>query len=272
VATIHHPITVDRDVEVASVKPFWRKLKVRRWYSFLGMQGRVSRRLSHIITVSEASKHDISSAFSIPKNRFRVVANGINTDIFHPRPEVKRLDNHIMVTNSADTPLKGLRFLIEAVDSIRKKRDIHLTVIGAPKKNGDIDRLVKRLNASSFITFTGRIDDADFADYYARTTIAVVPSIYEGFGLPAGEAMACRVPIISTTGGALPEVVGKAGVLVPPRDSGALETAIIDLLDNPNKRDQLACAGYERVKRHFTWHNTAKQVAEVYREAIDAHR
>jgi glycosyltransferase involved in cell wall biosynthesis len=272
VATIHHPITVDRDVEVASVKPFWRKLKVRRWYSFLGMQGRVSRRLSHIITVSEASKHDISSAFSIPKNRFRVVANGINTDIFHPRPEVKRLDNHIMVTNSADTPLKGLRFLIEAVDSIRKKRDIHLTVIGAPKKNGDIDRLVKRLNASSFITFTGRIDDADFADYYARTTIAVVPSIYEGFGLPAGEAMACGVPIISTTGGALPEVVGKAGVLVPPRDSGALETAIIDLLDNPNKREQLASAGYERVKRHFTWHNTAKQVAEVYREAIDAHR
>jgi len=272
VATIHHPITVDRDVEIAAEKVFWRKWKVRRWYSFLGMQGRVSRRLSHIITVSEASKSDISSAFSIPRDKFRVVANGINTDIFHPVPGVKRLENHIMATNSADTPLKGLRFLIEAVASIRKNRDVHLTVIGAPKKGGVIDRLVKRLHASEFVRFTGRIEDAEFADYYAKTTIAVVPSIYEGFGLPAGEAMACKVPVISTTGGALPEVVGDAGILVPPGDARALESAIIDLLDNPHKRAKLAEAGFDRVKKNFTWHNTATQVVEVYREAIRAHR
>ncbi len=272
VATIHHPITVDRDVEIASERVFWRKWKVRRWYSFLNMQGRVSRRLSHIITVSEASKTDISSAFSIPQDRFRVVANGINTDIFHPVTGVKRLEGHIMVTNSADTPLKGLRFLIEAVTAIRKTRHVHLTVIGAPKKDGVIDRLVKSLNAHEYVTFTGRIDDEEFAHYYAKTTIAVVPSIYEGFGLPAGEAMACKVPVISTTGGALPEVVGDAGVLVPPGDARALEAAIIDLLDDPDKRARLAEAGYERVKNNFTWHNTAKQVVEVYREAIRAHR
>jgi glycosyltransferase involved in cell wall biosynthesis len=272
VATIHHPITVDRDVEIESEKVFWRKWKVRRWYSFLSMQGRVSRRLSHIITVSEASKTDISSAFSIPRERFRVVANGINTDIFHPLPSVKRLDNQIMVTNSADTPLKGLRFLIEAVASIRKNRDIRLTVIGTPKEDGVIDKLVRSLNAHDYITFTGRIDDAEFADYYARTTMAVVPSIYEGFGLPAGEAMACKVPVISTTGGALPEVVGDAGVLVPPGDTKALEAAIIDLLDHPDKRARLAEAGYERARKNFTWLNTARQVVEVYREAISAHR
>jgi glycosyltransferase involved in cell wall biosynthesis len=271
VATIHHPITVDRDVEVESEKVFWRKLKVRRWYFFLGMQRRVSQRLSHIITVSEASKKDISHAFSIPSHRFRVVANGINTDIFHPLPGVKRLENHLMVTNSADTPLKGLSFLIEAVSNIRKKRNVHLTVIGTPKENGVIEKLVDRLKAHDYITFTGRIDDSDFARYYAQTTIAVVPSIYEGFGLPVGEAMACKVPVISTTGGALPEVVGDAGVLVPPGDAKALEVAIIDLLDNPSKRVRLAEAGYERVKKNFTWHNTAKQVVEVYREAISAH-
>ncbi|HVN70878.1 MAG TPA: glycosyltransferase family 1 protein, partial [Desulfomonilia bacterium] len=246
--------------------------KVRRWYSFLGMQGRVSRRLPHLITVSEASKSDISEAFSIPRDRFHVVANGINTDIFHPLPGVKRLDNHIMVTNSADTPLKGLRFLIEAVASIRVKRDIHLTVIGAPKKDGFIERLVRKLNAHDYITFTGRIDDSEFAHYYARTTMTVVPSIYEGFGLPAGEAMACKVPVISTTGGALPEVVGDAGVLVPPGDARALESAIVDLLDNPGKRALLAEAGFDRVRKNFTWHNTAKQVVEVYREALVAHR
>jgi glycosyltransferase involved in cell wall biosynthesis len=272
VATIHHPITVDRDVEVASVSPLWRKLKVRRWYSFLSMQGRVSRRISHIITVSDASKNDISRAFSIPKERFRVVPNGINTDIFHPMQGIPRLDNHIMVTNSADTPLKGLRYLIEAVASLRKKRPVHLTVIGSPKKDGDIARLVGALGAGDFVTFTGRIEDSEFAKYYARTTMAVVPSIYEGFGLPAGEAMACRVPVISTTGGALPEVVGDAGVLVPPADAKALETAIASLLDDPARRERLAQAGYERVKRHFTWSNTAQQVVEVYREAIDAHR
>lgn len=271
VATIHHPITVDRDVEVASVKPLWRKLKVRRWYSFLSMQGRVSRKIPHIITVSEASKIDIGKAFSIPLDRFRVVANGINTDIFHPVSRNGRPDNHIMVTNSADTPLKGLRFLIEAVADIRKTRPVHLTVIGKPKEDGVIEKLVNSLHAHDYITFTGRIEDAEFADYYSRTTIAVVPSIYEGFGLPAGEAMACRVPVISTTGGALPEVVGDAGILVPPGNARALEEAIVDLLDHPEKRERLAEAGFRRVKENFTWINTAKQVAEVYREAIVAH-
>ncbi|MCK9262885.1 MAG: glycosyltransferase family 4 protein [Desulfomonilia bacterium] len=271
VATIHHPMTVDRDVEVGSEKIWWRKLKVRRWYSFINMQKRVSRRLSHIITVSEASKDDISRQFAIPPYRFRVVANGINTDIFHPVDGVRRKENQIMATNSADTPLKGLRYLIEAVASIRRYRDVTLTVIGKPKKDGVIDRLVNSLDAHGFITFTGRIPDEDFARYYAGTTMAVVPSLYEGFGLPAGEAMACRVPVISTTGGALPEVVGDAGVLVEPGNARALEKAIVDLLENPEKRGTLAKAGYERVKRHFTWSNTAQNVVDVYREAISAH-
>ncbi|HPC47980.1 MAG TPA: glycosyltransferase, partial [Deltaproteobacteria bacterium] len=123
-----------------------------------------------------------------------------------------------------------------------------------------------------YITFTGRISDDEFAAYYARTTIAVVPSIYEGFGLPAGEAMACRVPVVSTTGGALPEVVGDAGVLVPPGDAQALARAIAGLLDDPQRRETLARAGYERVRRHFTWRNTAERVVEVYREAIEDSR
>ena len=271
IATIHHPMTVDRDVEIKSETIWWRKLKVMRWYSFIGMQKKVSRKLSHIITVSEASKDDIGKAFAIPPDKFRVVANGINTDIFHPLPEVEREDNRIMVTNSADTPLKGLRYLIEAVVSIRKTRNISLTVIGKPKENGVIENLVSELGAQEYITFTGRIDDDEFARYYAQTTMAVVPSIYEGFGLPAGEAMACKVPVISTTGGALPEVVGDAGILVPPGDTRALENAIIDLLDNPQKRESLAEAGYKRVKKQFTWHNTAKNVVDVYREALDAH-
>ena len=270
VATIHHPITVDRDVEIQAEKVWWKKLKTHRWYSFLGMQKRVSHRLSHIITVSERSKFDIGKAFNLPLDRFRIVPNGINTNVFHPLPNIKREKNHIMVTNSADTPLKGLRYLLEAVASIRKKRDIKLTVIGKPKENGEIARLVKDLGIGDIVKFTGRIPDEDFATYYAKSTITVVPSIYEGFGLPAGEAMACGVPVISTTGGALPEVVGDAGVLVPPADAHALEKAILPLLDNPDRCQKLGKAGHKRVFKHFTWHRTAEKTIEVYKEAMDA--
>lgn len=270
VATIHHPITVDRQTEIKSADVWWKKLKVMRWYSFIGMQKRVSRRMSRIITVSNRSKHDISSEFNIPPGKFRVVANGVNTDIFHPLDGIKRDENHIIVTNSADTPLKGLKYLLEAIASIRRKRqDIKLTVIGKPKKGGVIEKLVRELGISSHVHFTGRIRDEEFSHYYAMATMAVVPSLYEGFGLPAGEAMACKVPVISTMGGALPEVVGDAGILVPPGNARELEKAILYLLDHPQERSRLAEKGYARVMNHFTWTNAALKHVEVYKEAIN---
>lgn len=268
VATIHHPITVDRSLELDAEQWWWRRLKIRRWYSFLDMQKTVSRRLEHIITVSETSRDDISAEFDVPADRFHVVPNGINTDVFHPEPDIERLPQRIMVTNSADTPLKGLRYLLEAVDEIRKSRPVELTVIGRPKEDGVIDTMVRERGLHDCVTFTGRIEDDEFSTYYAQAALAVVPSLYEGFGLPAGEAMACGVPVISTTGGALPEVVGDAGVLVAPGDAGALRTAIVDLLDNPDRRVRLGEAGLARVQTSFTWANTAKQVTDVYREAL----
>ncbi|MDD5475386.1 MAG: glycosyltransferase family 4 protein [Syntrophales bacterium] len=271
VATIHHPITVDRDMELQAADSIFRRFKIRRWYSFLEMQKRVSRRLEPIITVSECSKRDISRDFRAARGRFRVVPNGINTDYFYPLPKVRRARNRILVTNSADTPLKGLRYLLEALSSIRKHRKVELVVVGKPKKNGAVERMVRDLSLDDYVKFTGRIEYEDFAGYYAKATMAVIPSLYEGFGMPAGEAMACGVPIISTTGGALPEVVGNAGILVPPGDSAALEKAIVDLLDNPEKRRNLGKAGLKRVRESFTWRHAALKTVEVYREAIDAH-
>lgn len=271
VATIHHPITVDRDTELAASGSMLRRLKVRRWYSFLGMQKRVARRLPHLITVSRCSQRDISREFRIPLHRFSVVPNGINTDHFYPLPGVKRAENQLLVTNSADTPLKGLRYLLEAVAMIRRERAIRLVVIGSPKKNGDVEALIARLSLNDTVRFTGRIPDADFARHYAEATLAVIPSLYEGFGMPAGEAMACGTPVISTEGGALPEVVGDAGLLVPPGDAAALKDAIVSLLDQPGKREQLAQAGLARVKSSLTWRHAAEKTVEVYREAMDAH-
>jgi glycosyltransferase involved in cell wall biosynthesis len=272
VATVHHPITVDRDAEIEAAPTFLKKLKVKRWYAFLGMQKKVSRCLPRIITVSECSRKDISRDFGISMNNFRVVPNGINTDYFYPLPGVKRPDNQLLVTSSADTPLKGLRYLLEAVASILKKREIHLTVIGAPKKEGVIERLARELQLNGAVRFTGRIEYEDFARYYAETTMAVIPSLYEGFGMPAGEAMACGVPVISTSGGALPEVVGDAGMIVPPGNKEALEKAILYLLDHPEKRWQLGQAGLRRVEGSFTWRHAAQKTVDVYREAIDANR
>lgn len=272
VATIHHPITVDRDAEIGAAEGWLRRMKARRWYAFLTMQKRVSRRLSHIITVSNSSRADIGREFRIPAERFRVVPNGINLDCFYPLNGIKRADHQILVTNSADTPLKGLRYLLEAVAEIRRERKIRLVVIGKPKTDGVIERLVAELSLGDTVRFTGRIPHEEFARHYAESTMAVIPSLYEGFGMPAGEAMACGVPVISTSGGALPEVIGDAGILVPPADKLALREAILALLNDPERRRRLGEAGLARVKNSLTWRHAAQKTVEVYREAIDAHR
>lgn len=268
VATIHHPMTVDRRIAVKSVRAFHKKVKSLRWYSFIGMQIRVSRRLRRIITVSDFSKTDIAREFNIPEDRFSVVPNGINTNIFYPIPEIKREKDRLIVTNSADMPLKGLYYLLQAIHDVSKKRPVRLTVIGTPKEGGGVVKLINKLGIRDLIDFTGRITDEEFVRQYARASIAVVPSVYEGFGLPVGEAMASGIPVISTTGGALPEVAGDAAVLVPPKNPKALAQAIINLLDNPEKAESLGKAGYKRVMNHFTWKDAAEKTVEAYRETI----
>jgi len=273
IVTIHHPITVDRDVAVRSVRSWWKKLKHRRWYSFIGMQIRVARKFSRVITVSEQTKADISREFSIPDRRFKVIPNGIDTNVFYPVPEIHRDPHRIIVTNSADMPLKGLYYLLQAIADIAQTTpDLKLVVVGTPKKNGGVVKLIRRLGIGDRIRFTGRITDATFVLEYAKAGMAVVPSVYEGFGLPAGEAMACGVPVISTTGGALPEVVGDAGILVPPADPHALGLAIQRLIDNPGHAWELGRRGLKRVQENFTWQRAAIKTVAAYQEVIDDYR
>ncbi|MCP3901611.1 MAG: glycosyltransferase family 4 protein [Desulfobacteraceae bacterium] len=271
VSTIHHPITVDRKIAVRSTKSYFKKVKHLRWYSFISMQKYVAKRLNRIITVSEFSKKDIAKEFNITQKKITPIPIGIDTDLFYPMDNVEKDPERLIVTNSADTPLKGLYQLLQALKKISEKRKIKLVVIGTPKKNGGIEKLIKKLELKDYVTFTGRVDHTRFIKEYAKSSIAVVPSLYEGFGLPAGEAMACRIPLICTTGGALPEVTGDAAKLVPPGDSKALEDAIIELLDDPEQREKLADAGYKRILKDFTWKNTAIKTVEAYREVIANH-
>ena len=271
IATVHHPVTIDRKIAVRSASSIWKKMQQWRWYSFIGMQKRVARTLSHIITVSKTAGRDISRDFNISPARFRIIPNGISTDLFYPIPEIPREKNQLIATNSADMPLKGLYYLLKAVAIVAQTRAVKLTVVGTPKKNGYSQRLIQQLGIGNIITFTGRIAHERFVREYARATVAVVPSVYEGFGLPVGEAMACAVPVISTTGGALPEVVGDAGILVPPADPDALAHAILTILEQPQLAQGLGQAGYRRVQQHFTWKKAAEKTVAVYREAIDDH-
>lgn len=272
IATIHHPMTVDRNLAVSTAPSLWQKIKQIRWYSFIGMQKRVSRTLSRIITVSRCAMNDISKDFKIPIQRLCVIPNGIDTNLFRPLPEIKREKGRMVVTSSADTPLKGLRYLLQAVAEISKTHKIRLVVIGNLKKNGHIENLIARLNIRKWVEFTGRIDQDEFILQYAKASMAIIPSVYEGFGLPAGEAMACGLPVISTTGGALPEVVGDTGILVPPKNPRALIHAVILLLDHPELAEKMGKAGYRRVRECFTWKMAAEMTIRAYRETIDDHR
>jgi glycosyltransferase involved in cell wall biosynthesis len=273
VATIHHPITVDRRWAVRSERNVLRKLQRWRWYSCIGMQKRVAKRLDRLITVSESARRDILREFRISADRLRVVPNGIDTDLFRPLPSIDREPGRMVVTNSADSPLKGLSHLLVAAAQLSRRRNhFKLVVIGAPQKGGAVERLVRELGIGRHVEFTGRISDDELVHHYARAEAAVVPSVYEGFGLPAGEAMACGLPVISTTGGALPEVVGDAGLLVAPADSAALTAAMRRLLDHPAYGRELGQKGLKRVLRHFTWRRAAELTVAIYREAIDGHR
>lgn len=273
VATIHHAITVDRKLAIRAEKSILKKLKQLRWYSFIQMQKRVAPKLKRIITVSECAKHDIVKAFRMQPSRFSVVPNGIDTDRFQPLHGISRQPFRLIVTTSADTPLKGLPYLLRAIALLAPKWPaLQLVVVGHPKKKSPVLKLIHDLGIGRHIRFTGAVSHAEFVRQYARAWAAVVPSLYEGFGLPAGEAMACGVPVISTTGGALPEVVGDAGILVPPADHQALANTIESVCIDPQLAERLGRKGFQRVTRHFTWKVAAQKSVATYRQAIDDYR
>jgi glycosyltransferase involved in cell wall biosynthesis len=234
------------------------------------MQLRVAKKLSHFITGSQNSYRQIIDIFKLPKDSLRVIYDGVDSSVFSRPPEIKREVNRLLVINSGDTPLKGLKYLLEAVAALKLERKIQLTVVGKPMKNGHTQGLVDSLGIADCVTHLGQVTTDELVKHYSTATMVVVPSVYEGFGLPAAEAMCCKTPVISTTAGALPEIVGDAGILVPPADTRALAEAISSLLDNPDRCRALGEMGHERVTGMFNWKNTAIQTVEVYRDAIES--
>lgn len=273
-ATIHHPITVDRELDLAHAPTFRRRLALRRWYGFLRMQLRVAPRIPRVVTVSESSKRDIAAQMGVPAEHMTVVPIGVDEDVFRPLPHIARVPGRLMTTASADVPLKGLTFLLEALAKARVERpDAHLVVIGRLKDGSGVPRLIEALGLEGAVEFVSGVTDERIVELYAEAELAVVPSLYEGFSLPAAEAMACGVPVLATTGGALPEVVGpdgEAARTVAPGDPSALAAMILELLGDPAQRARLSAAGSERVLERFTWHAHALGLVEMWRAELAA--
>jgi len=268
--TLHHPITVDRSIALDHATNAWRRFTTKRWFGFLRMQVRVARQLPYILTVSRNSAVDINAQMGVPLERMTVVPVGVDPEVFRPYEDVVKVPGRIMVTSSSDVPMKGLVPLLEAIAKLRTEREIELVVIGRPQPGGRVAKTLERLGLSDIVRTVSGVSDEELARLYGEAEVAVVPSLYEGFSLPAIEAMSCAVPVVATTGGALPEVVGRdgeTGLLVTPNDPDALVGALRRLLDDPELRRTLGSAGRERVISRFTWQVTAKGTAACY-EAI----
>jgi glycosyltransferase involved in cell wall biosynthesis len=276
IATIHHPITVDRELDLAHAVGLRKRLATRRWYGFIGMQQRVARQIPRIITVSESSCNDISDQLGVRRERMAVVPVGVDEAVFRPYPHIARVPGRLMTTASADVPMKGLVPLLEGLAKVRTEcEDAHLVVIGRLKEGSRVPAVLDRLGLREAVRFVTGISDTELAELYASTQVAVVPSLYEGFSLPAIEAMACGVPLVGTTGGAIPEVVGRdgeTGLLVEPNDPGALAGAILRALGDEELRERIGAAGRARVLERFTWPVTAKGTAEQYQLLMEDRR
>jgi MMP alpha-(1->4)-mannosyltransferase len=272
VTSIHHPITVDRRIELASLPGLNRlsldRLSRRRWYGFVRMQARVARRLARnarpLITVSESSKQDICRDFAVPPERVRIIPLGVDTRVFHPAGP--RVPGRIVAVASADSALKGTATLLRALAKLVTERDAHLVVVGKPAP--DTERLVGQLSLSDRVTFSHGLAEDAYAALLASAEIAVVPSLYEGFSLPAVEHMASGTPLVASRAGALPEVTGDAAVLFDPGDTQQLSALLLQLHDSPRERAALAKRAQHRVGERFAWSAVARATVQTYRTAI----
>ncbi|MFT4300015.1 MAG: glycosyltransferase family 4 protein [Aeromicrobium sp.] len=267
VATVHHPISKDRRLDIAAAS--WRKQwSVRRWYGFVRMQARVARRIPTLLTVSSTSAADTIADFGIDPDQMTVIPLGVDTDVFRPRGE--RVPGRVVAVASADSPLKGVAHLLEAVAKLRVEHPhVELHLVSAIDPQSATARRIEELGLSDAITLYRGVSDEELGELLASAEVMAVPSLYEGFSLPTVEALACGTPVVASRAGAIPEVVGDAARLVTPGDVGELTTALSELLSDPAERERLGRAGRERAEERYSWISVARATVESYASAIE---
>ena len=269
VTTIHHPITRDRRLALEAAATWKERLSINRWHSFLRMQKKVAPQLNRIVCPSNQSKADVIEELKVNEENIDVVLNGIDLDSFTRDERVEQKPYRIITTASADVPLKGLKFLIEAMTEIIEEiPEAHLMVLGRAKEKGDIAKLISRLNLEKKISFRSGLSQSEVVSLYSSSHICVIPSLYEGFGFGAGEAMACGLPLISTQSGGLKEVIGQEAVIIESASSEAIIKAVKDLFSNKEKQLALSRAGRKRMEKEFNWMKAAEAYEKIYSKTI----
>ena len=270
IVTLHHPITKDRKLEMEHTPNWWKRKAIGRWYSFVEMQGKVASKMPRVVVVSKNSIDDIHTDMKVSLDRMRLVPVGVDQELFSPKPSVQRKPGHMITTASADVALKGLSYLLEALAKLRTEREVHLTIIGKPREGANAN-LIRSLGLEDCITHVSGVTDERIVELYAEAELAVVPSLYEGFSLPAIEAMATGTCLVATTGGALPEVTGVDNDTVlscPAGDAEALAATIRRGLDNKELRDRIGAAGRTRVVERWSWRHCAALTVDQYKEVL----
>ena len=256
IVTLHHPITRDRALEMEHQKNWRKRWSIGRWYNFVKMQGRVASRMPRIVVVSENSIKDIHKDMKVSLDRMRLVPVGVDPDLFQPMPHVERRP--------------GLSYLLEAMAKLRTERDVTLTIIGKPREGASAD-LIDKLGLRPHIEFVSGVPDERIVELYAEAELAVVPSLYEGFSLPAIEAMSTGICLVATDGGALPEVTGRDGDTVLQCKAGDVESLVVALrrgLDSAETRERVGAAGRQRVVERWSWKHCAQLTVDQYREVL----
>jgi glycosyltransferase involved in cell wall biosynthesis len=271
VATIHHPISIDREADFGQARSRLERLRRRWFYSFyIPMQSLVARRVDQVITVSECSAHEIERLIEIPASRIKVVYNGVDTNLFRNNNGIAKEPKSMIFVGNTEDRKKGIIHLLQALRLIKGECPVKLTIVdgGAPETTY-APALVREYGLEDQVTIVRRLSGEELVHYYSSAEIAAVPSLFEGFGFPAAEAMACELPVITTKAGALPELVsdGDNGILIDPGDVPALAAAIRLLLEDEELRCKMGHAGRRIAQRKFSWEQAAKQTVEAYRQA-----
>ncbi len=271
--TIHHPITMDRRLEMEHAETAWQKWSKSRWYAFTKMQTRVAKRLRRVITVSRNSYDDICRDHMVSPDKLFIVPVGVDPELFVPIPGIERNPNQIISTASSDVAMKGQRYLLEALAKLRTDRpELKLVMVGRLKEGSAAQRTIEQLGLGDAVEFVSGITDERIVELYNESACAVVPSLYEGFSLPAIEAMSTGCPLVATTGGAIPEVAGPDGetcYMTIPGDSESLAAGIRRALEDPVGAQRIGSAGRDRVINRWSWRHTAVRTVDHYRELLE---
>ena len=267
---MHHPISKDYYYDLKYAKGVLQRISKIRWFSFLKMQKKVAKEINVVVTPSSNSKQDIHKDFKVPISRIKVIPNGIDFNTFRPKLNIAPSPNQIITTASADVPLKGLDFSLHAIARLKYEYpDIKLTVIGSPRAEGHTERLIKKLKLVEQVSFKTNLTKEEITQEYAKSSAAVVSSLYEGFGFPVGEAMACATPLIATKVASIPEITGSFAQLIPAEDADAIFQGLKNIFQYPQKYKIQADSGREHIIENFNWIKIGYAYEQLLYKTID---